>query len=148
MARNRRARRVVLVAARFNQAVTSELVDGARRVLRRAGVAAEDIGTVWVPGAFELPVAAAAAIAARRPDAVIALGCLIKGETPQYAAIGQAVADGLTQVAVSTRVPVAFGVIIADTFAQARQRAGGRCGHRGEEAAEAALDMMTQLATL
>ncbi len=144
----KRSRRVVLVASRFNQAVTSELEAGARRVLERAGLSSKQISTVWVPGAFELPVAAAAAIASKRPDAVVALGCLIKGQTPQYAAIGHAVAEGLTQVAVTTRVPVTFGVIVADTFAQARNRAGGRSGHRGEEAAQAAVEMMAQVATL
>jgi 6,7-dimethyl-8-ribityllumazine synthase len=98
---------------------------------------------VWVPGSFELPVAAARlAAASPRPDAIIALGTLIRGETPQYDAIAHAVANGLTHVAVSTGVPVGFGVVVAETLAQARARAGGRLGNRGEEAALAALDLL------
>ena len=142
-----RGKRVALVASRFNAAITSALVEGARAALEQAGIARHAIQTVWVPGAFELPVMAAAVIAAQRPDAVVALGCLIKGETPQYAAIGEAVAQGLTQVALAGHVPVTFGVVIAETAGQARARAGlaGRQGNRGADAAFAAVAMIAQL---
>ena len=137
-----RSKRVAIVASRFNHAVTQALVDGAIEVLRKSGVAKDAIETHWVPGAFELPVAAAVVATHQRPAAIIALGCVIKGQTPQYDAIGQAVAQGLTQVAINAKMPVSLGVIIADTLAQARERAGGRMGHRGREAAQAAVEMM------
>lgn len=142
-----RARRrhgtVVLVASQFHAGITTALVNGARRTLARYGLRALRIRTVWVPGAFELPLAALSVAKRQRPRAVIALGCLIKGQTPQYAAIGQAVAQGLTQVALKTKIPVTCGVIIAETMAQAKARAGPRsAGNRGSEAALAALAMM------
>jgi 6,7-dimethyl-8-ribityllumazine synthase len=87
-------------------------------------------------------VAAAHVVAAQRPRAIVALGCVIKGETPQYAAIGQAVAQGLTHVSIMTGIPVTLGVVIADSAAQARARAGGHVGNRGSEAARAALEMV------
>jgi 6,7-dimethyl-8-ribityllumazine synthase len=137
----------VLVASEFNPSITRALVDGARKTLVRYGLPASRIRTVWVPGAFELPLAALRGAEAPGTRAVIALGCLIRGETPQYAAIGHAVADGLTHVALKTKVPVTFGVIIAESMRQAKARAGmsaGRAasGNRGSEAALAALAMM------
>lgn len=146
--RPKRARPFVLVASEFNSGLTGALVEGAQAVLRRHGVGARQIHTIWVPGAFELPVAAASAAARLRPQAIIALGCVIKGDTPQYAAIGQAAASGLAQVSVEAQIPVTFGVIIADSLAQAKARAGGRAGHRGREAALAALAMVDVLKTL
>ena len=133
----------VLLAARFNEPITRRLVEGAMQTLARRGVPRTQIRTLWVPGTFELSVAAAWAAKALRPQAMVALGCLIKGQTPQYAAIGQAVAEGLTQVSVQSQIPVGFGVIIADSFSQAQARVGGAVGHRGREAALAAFDMVT-----
>lgn len=140
MGRARKRPRVVIVASRFNEPITRALVRGARQALRRAGVSNGAVGEVWVPGAFELPLAASVA-AARKPDAIVAVGCLIKGQTPQYEAIGQAVAQGLMHVSVAHQVPVGFGVVIAESVAQAKARAGGTMGNRGEEAAGAALEM-------
>jgi 6,7-dimethyl-8-ribityllumazine synthase len=147
-----------LVASQFHASITQALVDGARGALARHGVPASQIRLVWVPGAFELPVAALTLARRERPEAIVALGCVLKGETPQYAAIGQAVANGLTQVALATETPVTFGVIIAESPAQARARAGlpaaptrrrkdaaqagGRAGNRGSEAALAALALI------
>lgn len=148
MGRNGRGRPIVLVASQFNGPITQALVDGALEALQESGVARRRIRVFRVPGAFELPVAAATVAAALRPQAIVALGCLIKGQTPQYAAIGQAVAQGLAQVSVNERVPVGFGVIIADSVAQARARAGGAVGHRGREAALAALEMIEFTQTL
>lgn len=145
---SKRRRLFVLVASEFNPAITQSLVDGAQHALQESGVPRRQIRTVWVPGAFELPVAAAAAASRLQPEAIIALGCLIKGQTPQYTAIGQAAAEGLAQVSVSTQIPVTFGVIIADSAAQAAARAGGRAGHRGREAALAAVAMAKLLETL
>ena len=128
----------MLVASQFNPSITQSLVHGARATLARYAVPASRVKTVWVPGAFELPLAALREAKRKQTRAVIALGCLVKGKTPQYAAIGHAVADGLTQVALKTEVPVTFGVIIAESMAQAKARAG----NRGSEAALAALAMM------
>ena len=111
--------------------------------MRRAGASSADIRLLWVPGAFELPVAAARIAKSRpRPDAVIALGALIRGQTPQYEVIAHAVAQGLSQVAVTAAIPVTFGVIVASTLAQAKARAGGAMGNSGEEAALAALAVL------
>ena len=138
-----RSSRLVIVAARFNETISQALVAGAQRQLRRAGVPANHLRVIWVPGAFELPVAAARIARSRpRPDALIAVGALIRGETSQYQVIAQAVAGGLTAVSVQTGVPVGFGVIVAETLAQARARAGRGVNNRGAEAAQAALEMI------
>jgi 6,7-dimethyl-8-ribityllumazine synthase len=134
-------KRIVIVAAQFNPSIMRSLVEGAVEALAERGVRRPRIRVHWVPGAFELPLAVASAASLVKPDAIVALGCLIRGETPQYAAIGQAVAIGLQQACVTTRVPVGFGLIIADSAEQAWERAGGRAGHRGREAALAALAM-------
>ncbi len=138
-----KGKRFVLLAAAFNPAITRALVQGAVSALRRHGAAAADIQVLWVPGAFELPVVAARVAAAKKhPDAVIALGALIRGETPQYDVIAHAVAQGLEQVAVAASIPVTFGVIVATSFAHAKARAS-RTGHnRGTEAALAAVAVL------
>ena len=137
--------RIVLVASRFNEAITKALVEGARQTLLRHGVKEERLTTFWVSGAFELPVVASVVAESLKPDAIIALGCVIKGETPQYEAIGQAVSQGLVQVSVTARIPVTFGVIITDSEAQAKARVGGAAGHRGREAALAAMATLAVL---
>ncbi len=135
--------RIGIAVSRFNPSVTQALFEGAQHVLRRAGILSPQIRTLWVPGAFELPAAAAHLVASRpRPHAVIALGALIRGRTPQYRAIAAGVAQGLCTVSAQSRVPVTFGVIVVNSPAQARARAGGRLGNRGAEAAAAALDMV------
>lgn len=138
-----RGKRFVLLASQFNRAITLRLVRGATDVLRRSGASIARIRVVWVPGAFELSVAAALAAKRRpRPDAILALGALIRGDTPQYEILAHAVAHGLTHVSVNSGIPVTFGVIVAENVAQARARAGGVKGNRGEEAALAALAML------
>ena len=136
-------KRFVIVASQFNPSITRALVRGATGVLHRAGVPSRQIRLVWVPGAFELPVVAARLAAGRpRPHAIIALGAILRGQTPQYAVLGHAVAQSLSQVAVSTLIPVTFGVIVATSLAQARARVGGTTGNRGAEAALAALAVL------
>ena len=136
-------RRYVLIASQFNPTLTRALIKGAVNTLRRAGAVQADIDIVRVAGAFELPVMAARAVKAYpRPDAVVALGALIRGETAQYEVIAHAVAQGLMRVAVASGVPVTFGVIVAETHVQAKARAGGKFGNRGSEAAEAALSVL------
>ena len=160
LSRTRREGRFVIIASRFNRVVTSRLVDGARGVLLKAGVSPRAIDILWVPGAFELPVVAAhlarpgsraGRVGARgrpAPDAIIAVGTLIRGETSQYEILANAVAQGLSQVAVTTGIPVTFGVIVADSAAQVRARAGGRMGNRGAEAAMAAVEVLRLFETL
>jgi len=142
-------KRFVLLASQFNRSVTLQLIRGATALLRRHGASSRDIRLIWVPGAFELPVVAARIAASRRrPDAIVALGAVIRGGTSQYRVLAQAAAQGLSQVSVSTGVPVTFGIIVAESLAQAKARAGGAMGNRGEEAASAALEVLKVLDSL
>ena len=144
-----KGKRFVLIASQFHASLVRSLVRGAAGTLRRHGAASGAIRVVWAPGAFELPVVAARAARMRpRPHAIIALGVLIRGQTSQYEVIAHAVAQGLSQVSVSTRIPVTFGVIVASTRAQAAARAGGSLENRGEEAALAALAVLRLFETL
>ena len=140
---NVRGKRFVLIASQFNESITRALIRGAEAALRRDGVSARHIQLLWVPGAFELPVVAARVARTRpRPHAIIALGTLISGQTPQYEVLAHAVAQGLSQVSVETGIPVTFGVIVATTVTQARARAGGSMGNRGKDSALAALAVL------
>lgn len=141
--------RFVLLASQFNRPITQALIRAATRTLRRSGVSPSRVRLLWVPGAFELPVAAARAAAMRpKPNAILALGALVRGETAQYEVLATAVAQGLMEVAVRSRIPVSFGVIVANSWAQAKARAGGAQGNRGEEAALAALATLRLFETL
>lgn len=135
-----RGRRFCLVASRFNRLVVERLVEGARTVLEEAGVEEEDLDLVWVPGAWELPWAAARAVNGGY-DAVVALGCVIRGETPHFDYICEAATRGLGELTVRGEVPVTLGLLTCDTADQARERAGGSHGNKGAEAAEAALEL-------
>jgi 6,7-dimethyl-8-ribityllumazine synthase len=138
-----RGLRVAVVASRFHEAITGRLVQGAREALVRHGVRAADVRVVWVPGAFELPQAAARLAAAGRVDALVCVGCVIRGETPHFDYVAGEAARGLAEVGRASGVPTTFGVITANTPAQAEARAGGAAGNRGEEAALAALELAT-----
>jgi 6,7-dimethyl-8-ribityllumazine synthase len=140
--------RVAIVVSRFNELITTRLLDGARSALRDAGVGDAAVDVVWVPGAFELPVAAAAAAATGRYACLVALGAVIRGDTPHFEFVAGEAARGLGDVAVRHALPVAFGVLTVDTLDQAAARAGGAAGNKGYEAAEAALataDVLAQL---
>jgi 6,7-dimethyl-8-ribityllumazine synthase len=143
-----RGRRVAIVASRFHEAITRALVEGARTALERHGVRAQDVRVVWVPGAFELPQAAARLAARRHVDALVCVGCVIRGETPHFDYVAGEAARGISAVGWSTGVPTTFGLITANTQAQAEARAGGQVGNRGEEAALAALELMALFASL
>ncbi len=132
--------KVGLVVTQFNEAVTTRLLDGALRYLEERDVDGDAIDVVRVAGAFELPVTVAELAASGRYGAVVALGAIVRGETPHFEHICSSVAYALQQVAVVHRVPVGFGVLTTDTMAQALARAGGEHGNKGYEAAEAALD--------
>jgi 6,7-dimethyl-8-ribityllumazine synthase len=133
--------RFAVVAARFNEAICKKLADGAVGALESGGVAPGQIDTHWVPGSFELPQAALALARTGRYAGIVCVGVVIRGETPHFEFVAGVAARGLSRVALTTGVPVTFGVITSLTEAQAWERAGGGVGHRGEEAARAALEM-------
>ena len=135
--------RVALLAARFNAEITDRLVEGAQRALIEHGASATDIETIRVPGAWELPQAAARAVEAGRFDAIVALGCVIRGETPHFEYVCTQATLGLGEVARAARLPVAFGVLTTDDVEQARARAGAGPDNKGYEAALAALEMVS-----
>lgn len=140
--------RVAIIVSRYNELVTTRLLQGARACCGEAGIADEDIHVVWVPGAFELPVAADAAARSRRYTCVIALGAVIRGETPHFDFVAGEATRGLGEVALRHSLPVGFGLLTVDTMAQAHDRAGGPVGNKGYEAAEAALraaDILSQM---
>lgn len=141
-------RRFAIVVARFNDFVTRRLLAGAESALAACGVAPEDIDVVWVPGAFEVPLAAALAAEHRQPAAVICLGCVIRGGTPHFDYICQAAAVGVTEAALATGVPMAFGILTTDSVEQAVERAGPGPTNKGYEAAMAALEMAGVAAAL
>jgi 6,7-dimethyl-8-ribityllumazine synthase len=140
--------RFALIVSRFNEVITTRLSDGARRALAEAGASESQIETVSVPGAYELPQAARAVAETGRFDAVICLGCVIRGETPHFEYICAAAADGLMAAAGETGIPMSFGVLTTDTWEQAEARAGAGRDNKGFEAAAAALDMAALFRTL
>jgi len=143
--------RVAILASRYNELITTRLLEGALACCREAGIAREAVDVVWVPGAFELPVAAAAAAGTKRYACLVALGAIIRGDTPHFEYVAGEAARGLGAVAVEHALPVGFGVLTVDTMQQAVDRAGGSAGNKGHEAAAAALqaaDVLAQLRAL
>jgi 6,7-dimethyl-8-ribityllumazine synthase len=145
---NGAGRRFAVVAARFNSRIGDQLVAGAIECLRRHGVEPGDILLVRVPGAWEIPQAAEEIAAAGKVDALVALGVVIRGETPHFDYICSACSQGLARVGERHRLPVGFGVLTCDTSEQAQERAGGKAGNKGWEAAIAALEMADLFARL
>jgi 6,7-dimethyl-8-ribityllumazine synthase len=133
-------RRVAVVASRFNETVTRALVDGAMDALVRHGAAFDDIDVYWVPGAWELPLAVRHAMATARYDAVVALGAVIRGDTPHFDYVAGEASRGLSEAARDADIPVGFGVLTCDTMEQALARCGGEHGNKGWDAAVAALE--------
>jgi 6,7-dimethyl-8-ribityllumazine synthase len=134
--------RVGIVVGRFNDIITERLLAGARACLMDHGVAEADIDVAWAPGAWELPLAAQMLMESRQCDAIVALGCVIRGDTPHFDFVAGAAATGLANLQARTGRPVAFGVLTTDTTEQALSRAGGKAGNKGWEAAQAALEML------
>lgn len=145
---NGAGRRFAVVASRFNSRIGDQLVAGALECLRRHGVEPGDIQLVRVPGAWEIPQAAEEIAAAGKVDALVAVGVVIRGETPHFDYICSACSQGLARVAERHRLPVGFGVLTCDTSEQAQERAGGKAGNKGWEAAVAALEMADLFARL
>ncbi len=131
-----------IVASRFNDFITARLLSGAQDALMRHQVAAEDIDVAWVPGAFEIPLAAQKMAQSGRYDAVICLGAVIRGATTHYDYVCAEVSKGIAQVSLQAGVPVMFGVITTDTIEQAIERAGSKAGNKGSECAEGAIEMV------
>jgi 6,7-dimethyl-8-ribityllumazine synthase len=138
-------RRVAVVTSRFNEVVTSKLLDGALDCLRSRGVAEDDLVVAWVPGAFELPLVARRLAASGGYDAIVCLGAVIRGETAHFDYVASEAASGIRAAAEATGVPVIFGVLTTDTLDQAMDRAGGRHGNRGWDAAAAAIETASVL---
>ena len=139
--------RLGIVVARFNEIVTTALLDGAVRALAHAGVADDDVTVVWVPGAFEIPVVARR-FALAGVDAVVCLGAVIRGETAHFDLVANEAARGIADVTRETGVPCIFEVLATEDLAQAQARAGGAHGNKGWEAAMAALEMAHVLRSL
>jgi 6,7-dimethyl-8-ribityllumazine synthase len=133
--------RFALIVSRFNQTITDSLRDAARAALADAGVAPEDVEEFSVPGAFELPQAARCAAETGRYDAVVCLGCVIRGATPHFEYISSAVAHGIMDAAGDSGIPIAFGVLTTDSQGQAKERAGQGRDNKGWESAAAAIEM-------
>ncbi len=140
--------RVAVIVSRYNELVTRRLLDGARACCAAAGAGEDRVDVVWVAGAFELPVAAAAAAATGRYACIVALGVVIRGETPHFEYVAGEATRGLGRVALEYRLPVGFGLLTVDTLDQALARAGGDAGNKGHEAAEAAISAADALAQL
>ena len=140
--------RFVIVASRFNEFIVEGLIRGAIETLQRHGASEKQIEVIRVPGAFEMPLTVKSLLAARRHDAVIALGAVIRGATPHFQYVAGECVGGLARVALETGVPIAFGVLTTDSVEQAVERAGGKNGNKGAEAAVTAIEMANLLRRL
>ena len=140
--------RVAIVAARFNETIGKRLVEGALDCLRRHGAADADISVTWVPGAFELPIAAQRIAASGEVDAVVCVGAVIRGETAHFDFVAGHASNGIGRAALDTGVPVTNGILTTNTTEQAAERAGGKLGNKGFEVAAAAIEMVNLLASL
>jgi len=137
-----KGRRFALIASRFNELISAQLLEGAKDCLLRHMADEKLITTYWVPGSFEVPVLAQKLAAAKKYDALICLGAVIRGATPHFDYIASEVAKGIAQVSLSNGLPVSFGIITCDTIEQALERAGTKSGNKGWDAALSAIEMV------
>jgi 6,7-dimethyl-8-ribityllumazine synthase len=137
--------KVGIVVSRFNELLSSRLLGGAQDALQRHGVAEADVDVAWVPGAFEIPLVAKKLAASGRYSAVVALGVVIRGATPHFEYVASEVSKGIASASLETGVPIAFGVVTADSIEQAVERAGTKQGNKGWDAASAAIEMANLL---
>ena len=140
--------RVGIVCARFNEFITSKLLGGAQDALSRHDVLDEDIDVAWVPGAFEIPLAAKKMAESGRYDAVICLGAVIRGNTTHYDYVCNEVSKGIAQVSLSSGIPVMFGVVTTENIEQAVERAGTKAGNKGYDCALGAIEMVNLMREL
>ena len=145
---NAQGKRFALVVSRFNDLVTTRLLDGALDCLQRPGAADEDIEVAWVPGAFELPVVAQKMAQTGRFDVVTCLGCIVRSDTPHFDYVAGESSKGIARVGLDTGVPIPFGVLPADTVDHAVQRAGVKSGNRGWDAGMNAVEMASLMAAI
>lgn len=136
-----------LLVAGFHRTIAERLVAGARSRLAESGLPDGHLDEVWVPGAYELPLAAQTLAKTGRYAAILSVGAVIRGETPHFGYVCDAAASGLIRVSLDTGVPCTFGVLTCDTYGQAEARAGGSVGNKGEEAADAAVAMVNLIAS-
>ena len=133
--------KLAIVVSRFNEFITSKLLGGAEDAIRRTGGNTDEVVLVWVPGAYEIPLAAQKLAASGKFDAVIALGAVIRGATPHFDYVCAEAAKGVAQASLSTGVPVAFGILTTENIQQAVERAGTKSGNKGYDAAMSAIEM-------
>lgn len=137
--------KVGIVAGRFNEFIGSKLLSGALDTLKRHGAKEEDVSVAWVPGAFEIPLAAKKMAKSGNYDAVICLGAVIRGATAHFEYVSAEVSKGIAAVGLDSEIPVIFGVLTVDSIEQAIERAGTKAGNKGSEAAAAAIEMVNLL---
>jgi 6,7-dimethyl-8-ribityllumazine synthase len=140
--------RIAIVASRFNETISKRLVEGALHALKQHGVAEDDVSLAWVAGAFEIPVVARRVASSREVDAVVAIGVVIRGETAHFEYVAGNAATGVASASLETGVPISFGVLTPETTEQAAERAGGKLGNKGYEAAVTAIEMANLWASL
>jgi 6,7-dimethyl-8-ribityllumazine synthase len=145
---NPQGKKFGIVAARFNDFIVRKLIDGALDTLHRHGVADDAVTLAWVPGAFEIPPVVRKMAESGNYDAVIAIGCIIRGGTPHFEYIAAEAAKGIGQVALSSGIPVLFGVLTTENIEQAIERAGTKAGNKGSDAAMAAIEMVSVMEQL
>ncbi|MDD2523240.1 MAG: 6,7-dimethyl-8-ribityllumazine synthase [Endomicrobiia bacterium] len=136
-------KKFAIVVSRFNEFITNKLVAGALDMLTRHGAKEDDITVVWVPGAFEISSVAKKLAEASKYDAVICVGCVIRGSTPHFDYVSSEVSKGVAMVGLSSKIPVVFGVLTTDTIEQAIERAGTKAGNKGADAAVTAIEMVS-----
>lgn len=137
-----------IVAGRFNEFISSKLLGGCIDSLKRHGVNEENIDVAWVPGAFEIPLAAKKMAETQKYDAIITLGAVIRGATPHFEYVSAEVSKGVAHVSMTSQIPVIFGVLTTESIEQAIERAGAKAGNKGSSAAEAAIEMVSLLKQL
>ncbi|MDR3071347.1 MAG: 6,7-dimethyl-8-ribityllumazine synthase [Endomicrobium sp.] len=135
-------KKFALIASRFNEFITSKLISGAEDMLKRHGVADENISVYLVPGAFEIPVIAKKLVESEKFDGIICLGCIIRGATSDFDYVASEVAKGVAMVGLNGKIPVIFGILTTDSIEQAIERAGTKAGNKGANAAMSAIEMV------
>lgn len=140
--------RIGIVISRFNEVVTKALLEGALNELRRFEISDVNINVVWVPGAHEIPLSLQTLAQAKKFDALIAIGCLIRGETSHYEHLAQSVTDSIQKVSLGQNIPIGFGLITVENMAQAIDRSGGKHGNKGRDAARSVIEMVDVIGQL
>lgn len=138
---NAKEKKFAIVASRFNELISNQLINGAIDCLIRHGASEKDIKTIWVPGSFEIPLTAKKIATSKRYDAIICVGAVIRGDTPHFEYVAAEVSKGIAHVGLETGTPVIFGIITSDSLEQALERAGVKAGNKGWDAALAAIEM-------